>query len=442
MAKCKSSAPRSCYTDSPVAHYCNMTGLSPSTIYYYSFGDATVGSTSPSSRYHFTTPPALGTREPLQTTAVMYGDMGLDYSHNTRALLAKLAAEESFDFVVHNGDISYADHHISSRTKPGVAPSIYLDWMDIYYANISAYSSRVPYMLSPGNHEYPCNYGEYKARAAMMPFHGSQSPDMQYYSYTVGQTHIVALSGEKSRLSSTTSAEMRWLEKDLAAAAEARKRGEVAFIITHVHYPEKPGGYCSSKMKYCCADGNVGLRSDPEGVEHFTQIHNDLNTTSDACESSFMTSVNKYAEDMFVKYGVDVHFTAHQHVYERTTPVYRYQAFGNGSEPFPEGNDGSVFVNPKYPINVNNGNPGNVELQDVWMPRPQWSVGLRTNADGSGGTTANNYADFGFLKFKMLTGDATGGMDSMNIQYISSRNGLVLDEFWLYKDSHAQWLYV
>jgi hypothetical protein len=42
----------------------------------------------------------------------------------------------------------------------------------------------------------------------------------------------------------------------------------------------------------------------------------------------------------FLQYGVDVHITAHQHVYERTTPVYRYQAFGNRSEPFPAGNDG------------------------------------------------------------------------------------------------------
>ena len=62
--------------------------------------------------------------------------------------------------------------------------------------------------------------------------------------------------------------------------------------------------------------------------------------------------VNKYVEDLFVKYHVDVHLTAHQHVYERTTPVYRYQAYGNGSDPFPAGNDGSKFVKPKYPINI------------------------------------------------------------------------------------------
>jgi hypothetical protein len=59
--------------------------------------------------------------------------------------------------------------------------------MDIFYANVSAYSSLKPYMMSPGNHEYPCKYGEYEARAAHMPFRQSKSNDMQYYSYTIGQ---------------------------------------------------------------------------------------------------------------------------------------------------------------------------------------------------------------------------------------------------------------
>jgi len=433
-ARCTSSLTRSCYTESPIAHYCNMTSLEANAVYYYMIGDAAVGLTHPSINFSFKTPPPVGSTGPLRTTAVVYGDMGLDYSDHTRALLAKLAAEDDFDFVIHNGDVSYADNRISSRTKPGVPPSIYNDWMDLFYANVSAYSKRIPYMLSPGNHEYPCNYGEYEARAAMMPFHGSNSSDMQYYSYTVGQTHVVSLSGEGGRLRSMDSPEMRWLKRDLATAAAARARGEVTFVITHVHYPDKPGGYCSSKMNYCCADGNVGLRTSPEGSEHFSALH-DGDIDEAACVNKFMTSLNKQVEDLFVKYGVDLHITAHQHVYERTTPIYRYVPYGNGSDLFPDGNDGSIFVNPKYPINLNNGNPGNEELQDVWMPRPRWSVGLRTNADGSGGTTPNNYTDFGFVKLIVNTGGPKGSKASLNMQYIDGRNGQTLDAFTIFKDS-------
>ena len=272
-----------------------------------------------------------------------------------------------------------------------------------------------------------------------MPYEGSNSSDVQYYSYTVGQTHVIALSGEGGRLDSINSTEIQWLEADLARASAARARGEITFVITHVHYPNKPAGYCSSMMTYCCANGNVGLRGELEGNERFASLdthelsHGDGGGGGDpACVSRFMTDVNKYVEDLFVAHGVDLHITAHQHVYERTTPVYRYQAFGNESEPFPPGNDGSLFVRPKYPINVNNGCPGNVELQDVWMPRPAWSVGLRTNADGSGGTTPNAYRDFGFLRLTMDTG-RSDNMSSLNVQYVDSRNGTVIDSFTILK---------
>ena len=53
-------------------------------------------------------------------------------------------------------------------------------------------------------------------------------------------------------------------QADLAAASQARRRGDIGWIMTHVHYPNI-GGYCSSMMDYCCADGRVGLRSDLQG---------------------------------------------------------------------------------------------------------------------------------------------------------------------------------
>jgi len=173
----------------------------------------------------------------------------------------------------------------------------------------------------------------------------------------------------------------------------------------------------------------VGLRSSMEGQEHFEAMEE-----NQTCVDDFMTPLNKVVEDMFVKYGVDMHMTAHQHVYERTTPIYRYQAFGNNSETFPTGNDGSVFVNPKYPINMNNGCPGDMELVDVWMPRPDWSVGLRTNGTGSPSFNTN-YSDFGVVKLTMTTGvdNGYGGMASLNLQYIDGQNGTTLDEMTLYK---------
>jgi len=222
---------------------------------------------------------------------------------------------------------------------------------------------------------------------------------------------------------------MVWLEKDLAAATAMRAAGKIDWIITHVHYPNVPTGYCSSKMGYCCAKGNVGMRTELEDfAAGYTPLPVDNNGTTGTCVTSFMTEVNKYAEDLFVKAGVDVHITAHQHVYERTTPVYRYTAYGNGSEPFPANNSGDVFVAPKYPINVNNGCPGNVELQDVWMPRPPWSVGGRYNADGSAGTTPDGYTHFGVLRFTTAPAEK-----SLRVEYVNSANSSVLDRFTIYR---------
>ena len=69
------------------------------------------------------------------------------------------------------------------------------------------------------------------------------------------------------------------------------REGKIDWIITHVHYPNIPTGYCSSMMSYCCADGNVGLREEIEGTERYKSLE-----AGKSCVDSFMTEVNKYVE--------------------------------------------------------------------------------------------------------------------------------------------------
>jgi hypothetical protein len=86
-----------------------------------------------------------------------------------------------------------------------------------------------------------------------------------------------------------------------------------------------------------------------------------------------------------------------------------------------------VFVDPKYPINMNSGCPGNAELQDVWMPRPAWTAGGRFNADGSGGSKANNYHGFGVIRL------AVQGRDLLRFECVSSFSGSTIDQFEIRK---------
>jgi hypothetical protein len=64
-----------------------------------------------------------------------------------------------------------------------------------------------------------------------------------------GPVHVIALSGESGRYSSLTAPEVAWLEADLAAAAAARARSEIGWIVSHVHYPNVPTG-CGARYSF------------------------------------------------------------------------------------------------------------------------------------------------------------------------------------------------
>ena len=190
-----SLAPYHCGVLSGFQHHVNVTGLAAASKYYYRAGSEQYGW---SPQYHFRTAPADGT--PHNTTFVLYGDMGVDYSSTSIELIGKLAADDDIDFVVHNGDIAYADNRF--RVRNG---TMYLDWMDAYYENITRYSTVAPIMFSPGNHEWPCNYSEYERRQALVPHSESGSPTPHYYAHTFGRLRMISLSGEQGRLASNSS---------------------------------------------------------------------------------------------------------------------------------------------------------------------------------------------------------------------------------------------
>ena len=47
-------------------------------------------------------------------------------------------------------------------------------------------------------------------------------------------------------------------------------------------------------------------------------------------------------EDLFYRYGVDIQFYGHKHIYERSYPIYDSKAY--------KGTD--VYTNPKAPIHI------------------------------------------------------------------------------------------
>ena len=86
---------------SPYLHHTTLEGLNPSTVYYYTVGDATSGV---SNVFNFTSHPGVGPNIP-HTFAIM-GDPG--QTDNSASTYAHIAASTA-DSAVIVGDLSYAD---------------------------------------------------------------------------------------------------------------------------------------------------------------------------------------------------------------------------------------------------------------------------------------------------------------------------------------------
>ena len=96
-------------------------------------------------------------------------------------------------------------------------------------------------------------------------------------------------------------------------------------------------------------------------------------------------------------------------------PVYRYKDRSSGSGKDSNGT-GQIYMAGVAPVYVNTGSAGNIEVEHGWLePRPTWSQGLR------GGPY-----EFGFATIE-------AGPSSLELKYIRSADGQVIDSFTLVK---------
>jgi hypothetical protein len=173
-------------------HEVQITGLTLDTTYYYQIPAAN-GTTS-SDVLTFTTGRAAG--NPTEFTVAIVNDMGYTNAQGTHAQMMR-AIDEGLAFAWHGGDISYADDWYSgilpceddwpvcyngtSSKIPGPVPSDYDtplpageianqggplggDMSVLYESNWDLWqqwmmniTSKVPYMVQPGNHEATCS---------------------------------------------------------------------------------------------------------------------------------------------------------------------------------------------------------------------------------------------------------------------------------------------
>eukprot|EP00928_Gymnodinium_smaydae_P033077 TRINITY_DN23799_c0_g1_i1.p1 TRINITY_DN23799_c0_g1~~TRINITY_DN23799_c0_g1_i1.p1 ORF type:complete len:487 (-),score=38.24 TRINITY_DN23799_c0_g1_i1:147-1607(-) len=208
-----------------------------------------------------------------QWSFVAFGDLGVESSDLaeghyavgfTRRRLENEVLNGSARFVLHYGDISYAQGN----------DKVWDEFMD----SIEPVASKVPWMVSPGNHDIqPPDSGNelgvpYSARF-WMPSQCKGNP--YWYSFDHGGVHFISLSTEHEFGSST--AQLQFLETDLKQAL-----GKQPFIVVVGHRP-----LLSSHMSF--------------GKDH------------DALSKGQW----KAWQPLFEKYKVDLTLWGHIHAYER-----------------------------------------------------------------------------------------------------------------------------
>lgn len=278
-------------------HTVVLTGLQPATSYSYDCGSGAA---------QFRTAPALGTL-PVKIAAV--ADLGEDCNRDgcgnaTINRLGEEAKKGSYSMLLHAGDIAYT----------GGEACIW----DNFFQQMEAATSRVPYMVAPGNHERHYNFSGYRSRFSMPGEMAAQTENL-WYSFDYGGVHVASFSTEHD-----LELQVDWLRADLQKAAA--NRAQVPWIVVMAHKPL----YCSTNDYYDC---QVGCQKIANAVEQILQ---------DA--------------------SVDLFLAGHLHNYERTWPVFQGNVTAKG------------YNNPSAPVHLVIGMAGDDEgLTDSWeTSAPSW----------------------------------------------------------------------
>ena len=198
-------------------HLVNVTGLDPSTIYFYR---VVAGSdTLTEWNDYFQTAPAPGAATPFTFAAL--GDLGTATTDqmDVAAVLNGFAP----NFAILTGDIIY---------DAGEAANFDPQYFQIYQPTLAT----VPFYTSLGNHDLLTDNGQPYLDNFFLPTN-SETNSERYYSFDYGNAHFVSL---EVTVENTTpdAAMLGWLDADLAASTARWK-----FVFFHVPAYSNGGGH-------------------------------------------------------------------------------------------------------------------------------------------------------------------------------------------------------
>ncbi|HEY0497769.1 MAG TPA: metallophosphoesterase family protein [Kutzneria sp.] len=269
-------------------HHAELTRLRPNTQYMYAAQhdgatpDAGTFRTAPSGRMPFTFT-SFGDQSAPQVTWAANGAVGLD-ANSTPATKDIVTGIETVAPLFHllNGDLCYANLDVD-RVRT---------WNNFFTNNTRSARFR-PWMPAAGNHEIEKQNGPIGLAAYQAYFDlpsTETDPELQglWYGFTAGSVRVIVLQNDDNCLQDggdvyvngySGGRQLKWLEKELAAARRSR---DIDWIVVAMH-----------QVMISTSDANgadLGLR----------QLYGPL----------------------FDKYGVDLVLCGHEHDYERSLAVH------------------------------------------------------------------------------------------------------------------------
>ncbi|CAI5737594.1 unnamed protein product [Peronospora destructor] len=349
---------KSYYTDDDYSLYnyhAVVAGLKPNTEYFYKVGSST-NTKAQSEVSSFKTARSSGDESPF--VVAVYGDMGTDANAVAANKYVNNLAEK-VEFIIHLGDISYADNdYMSISTMFGF---FYEEIWNAFMNSMTHVMRQMAYMVVVGNHEAEChspkcvrstskkdqlgNYTAFNARFRM-PSPESGGALNMWYAFEYASVHFTVISTETDYPNAPANAyltkrtygnfgnQLDWLEADLKAAHA--NRAIMPWVVVCMHRP-------IYSLQSCNADGV------PKEGESLT--------------------VQKAFEKLLIKYEVDLVYQGHVHAYERHLPTANSKAIMSGVS-----KDSKTYIDPEAPVYVIAGNAGNSErlMQFIDPPSPEW----------------------------------------------------------------------
>jgi len=346
-------------------HRALMTGLKPDQPHVYHVGGPRTGW---SDVFTFR---AMRAGENWTPRFAMFGDMGNSYCISCAALQVE-AWRGNFDAVWHYGDFAYDLAQDDGR------------FGDAYMRQMQPVTSRIPYMTTPGNHEYHYDFLQYKNRFTMPPNGYGPGYANMFHSVNIGPVHFVAICTEFLYYTGfgwkQNAIQYEWLVADLKKATRPENLALRPWIVVMGHRP----AYCNTvDDEHCIPKGNMVRTGFP--------------------------GVNAYGfDDLLYDYGVDISFWAHEHSYERTFPVYNMTVM-NGT--------GNAYEDPGATVHIINGAAGNREKNDPFY-KPMSFSAFRNSDYGYGRMTVFNRTHLYF-------------------EQVSAEKGTVIDSVTLVKHEHG-----